>query len=64
MNLDYEPPPTVGEMINEITEYEINNLSWAEIKTLLQEYYAGKLSGLPPEALSERYDNIFNRYLD
>ena len=60
--MDQERPPTVGEMIEEIAEYEINNMSWAEVKGLLFEYYVGKLSAMPPEALSERYDCIFNRY--
>ena len=54
-------PLTIQEMIQEITEYEIDNLSWADIRGILEYYYASNLSSMPPEALSERYDSIFNR---
>jgi len=63
MNNDVpERPPTVGEMILEIVEYEMNNMSWADIKTVLEAYLCERLAAIPPEALSERYDSIFNRY--
>jgi hypothetical protein len=58
----YDRPPTIGEMVQEITEYEIENLSWGDIKGILALYYAEKLSSMPPEALQERYDSVFNRY--
>jgi len=54
-------PPTIHEMVDEITEYHINNMSWADIKGILAEYYAYRLSQLPPEALREAYDSLFNR---
>lgn len=56
-----ERPVTITEMVQEITEFEINNLSWADIKTILEHYFAHQLSALPPEALQERYDSVFNR---
>jgi hypothetical protein len=58
---DWDRPPTVGEMIQEITEYHVNNLSWADIKSILDEYYARSLASMPPEALQDAYDSIFNR---
>lgn len=56
-----ERPVTIQEMVMEITDFEINNMSWGDIKGILEQYYAHTLSSLPPEALTERYDNIFNR---
>lgn len=58
---DVERPMTIQEMVQEITEYEIENLSWGDIKTLLVQVYAHQLAALPPERLQERYDAIFNR---
>ena len=60
-NDDYERPPTPEELILDIMEYDINNMSWGDIKTLLEEYYLDKLRSMPLEALESRYDSIFNR---
>lgn len=56
-----ERPMTIQEMVLEITEYEVNNMAWSEIRSILDQYYAHTLASMPPEALQERYDCIFNR---
>jgi len=62
---EYEPeqerPVTIQEMVMEMTEYHINNLSWADIKGILEHVYAQQYAAMPPEALQDAYDGIFNR---
>ena len=58
---DYEPPPSYDEMIVDIVEYNINNMSWADIKQTLEEAMTHKFKQYPPEALELMHDSIFNR---
>jgi len=58
---DIERPLTIQEMVTEMTEYHINHLSWADIQEILEHVYAQRYAAMPPEALQDAYDSIFNR---
>ena len=57
----YDRPPTIEEMIYEIVEYQVRNATMAEVRQILDQYFTYHLQTLPPEALQEAYDGLFNR---
>lgn len=58
---NYEPPPSIEEMMHDIIEYQVANMSWGDIRGVLEHYFIEELKRIPPEALQSRYDAIFNR---